>query len=158
MGRKQSALDYAKRLGDGHISLLSQISELKEQWQSDRIEKQRELEAIRKTQNDILDMLKCLGKVQPETSANESDEYHQKHLTHLKEIWKEGAEKAKVSEEGHADKSFSIFKFLFGIASADFATGDMGSKAIHPSSRFSTCELPPAPRRCPGPNPPLIRI
>jgi hypothetical protein len=115
------------------------MTELKEQWQRERDERRRELEAIHKGQTDILDLLKNLEKKSPETSGVEPDEHNQKHLTHLKEIWREGA---RASGAPKVHQSCSLMKSLFGIAPADFATGEMGSKAIHPNSLFATGESP----------------
>jgi hypothetical protein len=98
---KQSVLDYTKRIGDAQLSLWSQMTEVKEQLQRERDERRRELEAIHKTihkgQADILNILKILDKDKPKSSGGEPDEHNHQHLTHLKEIWREGARASRCS-------------------------------------------------------------
>mmetsp|Transcript_59824 Transcript_59824/g.125017 ORF Transcript_59824/g.125017 Transcript_59824/m.125017 type:complete len:613 (-) Transcript_59824:1625-3463(-) len=136
----EPVLDYIKRLGDAQDVLWAHVTEMKKQWQRDREDRKRDQRATQNRQDEILAMLRSVGKIQFKTSKDEAEEQRRQHLTQLKELLREGAEMVKTSQEG-GQKSSPIMKFLFGIAPADFETGDMGSRAIHPSSRFSTFRI-----------------
>ncbi len=143
----QLVLDYIKRLGDAQDVLRSHVTEMKEQLQRDREDRRRDLKATQQRQDEILALLRSQGKSKIEASEDDEEKHSREHLTQLKEMWREGADKVKMSQEANK-KAPPIMKFLFGIAPADFETGDMGSRAIHPSSRFSTGELhEPVPAR-----------
>ncbi len=128
MRYEQPVPDYIKSLGDAQDDLRSQIDKLREKWQQDS-------KAIQQCQDQILEMLKSPGET--EASEKELEEQGQRRLKEALKMGKDLVQTPNAADQ----KSFPLMKVLFGIAPADFRTGDMGSKAIHPSSPFSTREL-----------------
>ena len=106
-----------------------------------RDETREEIGNLKKNQKEIHDTIE---KIHKSTDGEDSEKKRTKQRTQLKAIWKEGASNAalQVSKENkQRGKPPSILAFLFGIAPPDFQSGDIGSKAIHPSSRFHTCNF-----------------
>ena len=112
----------------------SQITELRELFHHEREERHRDLQLLRQDLSMIITNLANL-----KTPHHEPEIQCTENLTQVKELWKRESDKTNATHE--VNKSgFSMMTYLFGITSADFETGQTGSKAIHPSSLFSMRE------------------
>jgi hypothetical protein len=116
---------------DMQKDLQTQITELREHLQHEREERHRDLKLLRQDLSMIITSLKA-AQHEPEIQYSEN-------LTQVKELWKKESDKTNATQKFN-QSGFSMMTYLFGITSADFKTGQIGSKAIHPSSRFSMRE------------------
>jgi hypothetical protein len=127
--------------------------ELNKQLQKEREERRKDLDDVRQKLDAVLGIQRKqnlkLDTILDKFGVSQ-DESEEDAVTRVKQIWKKETDKKRPHSADQ--KSLPIMKSLFGIcgiASADFETGDLGSKAIHPSSMFSKGALlaPPAPKR-----------
>ena len=102
------------------------------------------MENLKKNQACLQNSIEKIQKTNPEENL---DMKRAKQCTQLKEIWKQGELEARALKatrrKGQKLQSTSLLAWIFGIAPADFQSGDIGSKAIRPSSRFHTSDYKP---------------
>ena len=107
-------------------------------------ESRKDMENLKKNQTYLQNSIEKIQKTNPEENL---DMKRAKQCTQLKEIWKQGESEARALKatrrKGQKLQSTSLLAWIFGIAPADFQSGDIGSKAIRPSSRFHTSDYKP---------------
>ena len=101
----------------------------------------KDMENLKKNQACLQSSIAKIQKTNPEENL---DMKRAKQCTQLKEIWKQGESEARALKatrrKSQKHQSTLLLAWIFGIAPADFQSGDIGSKAIRPSSRFHTSD------------------
>ena len=114
--------------------LLTEIQDWKD-------ESRKDMENLKKNQTYLQSSIDKIQETNPDENL---DMKRAKQCTQLKEIWKQGETEARAlkatRKKSQKHQSTLLLAWIFGIAPADFQSGDIGSKAIRPSSRFHTCD------------------